>query len=163
VFTVENTTPRTVYSVVLANADQSKIVGQIETLEPSTELPLDVVLPPGEYAFVCATSSGLSLVSPLGEVRGDPVTDSHPYTPVSDQLMQSAAHDYNQSLGPVQAGRLDEARRLWIPAHLDYSKLGVAYIDEPLVDYISPTGGGYFFCPPGLDGDPNDYFARALV
>jgi iron uptake system EfeUOB component EfeO/EfeM len=91
---------------------------------------------------VCATSSGLSLVSPLGEVRGDPVSDAHPYTPVSDQLMQSAAHDYNQSLRPVmqqllrdtdrldaavQAGRLGEARRLWIPAHLDYSKLGVAY------------------------------------
>jgi high-affinity iron transporter len=142
VFTVENTTPRTVYSVVLANADQSRIFGQIETLDPSTELPLDVVLPPGEYAFVCATSSGLSLVSPLGEVRGDPVMDAHPYTPVSAQLMQSAAHDYNQSLRPVmqrllrdtdrldaavQAGRLDEARRLWIPAHLDYSELGVAY------------------------------------
>jgi high-affinity iron transporter len=142
VFTVENTTPRTVYTVVLANAGQSRIFGQIERLEPSTQLPLDVVLPPGEYAFVCATSSGLSLVSPLGEVRGHPVADSHPYTPVSDQLMQSAAHDYNQSLQPVmrqllrdtdrldaavQAGRLGEARLRWIPAHLDYSRLGVAY------------------------------------
>ena len=142
VFTVENATPSTVYSVVLANPDQSRIFGQIEMLEPSTELPLDVVLPPGEYAFVCSTSSGLSLVSPLGEVRGDPVTDAHPYTPVSDQLMQSAADDYNESLRPVmaqllrdtdrldavvQAGRLGAARRLWVPAHLDYSRLGVAY------------------------------------
>ncbi len=142
VFTVENTTPHTEYRVVLANADQSRIFGQIEMLEPSTQLPLDVVLPPGEYAFVCSTSAGLSLVSPLREVRGDPVTSSHPYTPVSGQLMQSAAEDYDQSLRPVmrqllrdtdrldaavQAGRLDEARRLWLPAHLDYSKLGVAY------------------------------------
>jgi high-affinity iron transporter len=142
VFTVQNTTPNTVYSVVLTNAYQSRVFGQIELLEPSTTLPLDVVLPPGEYAFVCSTTSGLSLVSPLREVRGDPVTDAHPYTPVSNQLMQSAAHDYNESLRPVmqqllrdtdrldaavQAGRLGEARRLWIPAHLDYSKLGVAY------------------------------------
>ena len=64
VFTVANTTPRTVYSVVLATADQTRIFGQIKTLNPSTELPLDVVLPPGEYAFVCATRSGYSLVSP---------------------------------------------------------------------------------------------------
>jgi high-affinity iron transporter len=142
VFTVENTSPSTVYSVVLANAYQTRIFGQIETLDPSTTVPLDVVLPPGEYAFVCSAKSGLSLVSPLREVRGDPISDAHPYTPVSDQLMQITAHDYNQSLRPVmaqlqrdtdrldaavQSGRLVEARRLWVPAHLAYSKLGVAY------------------------------------
>ena len=53
-----------------------------------------MVLPPGEYSFVCDTPAGYTLVSPTREVRGEPVTDAHPYSPVAPQRLRLATDDY---------------------------------------------------------------------
>jgi high-affinity iron transporter len=142
IFSISSASADTTFSVAIVGADQRSIYGQIDELAPGTELPLDVVLPPGGYAFRCETSSGYTLVSPTEQVRGGPVAGAHPYTPVDKQQMELAMLDYRASLLPilrrlasdtdrltaaVADERLAAARSLWLPAHLDYAQLGVAY------------------------------------
>ncbi len=141
-FTVRNTSPKTTFGVELLSADQQRLYGKAEIVAPSTEVSLPVVLPPGSYLFFCQGSNGYALISRAARVDGPPVRDAHPTPVVYTAPIQLALDQYRASLlrwmqrlgvdtdrltAAVRAGRLAQARELWLPAHLDYSRLGVAY------------------------------------
>jgi deferrochelatase/peroxidase EfeB len=63
---------------------------------------------------------------------------------------------YNYSCGLDGAGQLDQglifAAFNRSPQH-QFVKVQTRLLSEPMIDYITPVGGGYFFAPPGAAGD----------
>ena len=141
-FKVDNVSAATIYEIDLVGANQTSVYGEIPMLAPGTEDTMGVVLPPGRYSFACNAFSGAVLRSAVEQVSGPPVSGAHPFTPVDAHQLQLATSTYRadvaqwlQRLGgatdalesAVKSGQLAHARQLWLPAHLDYERLGGAY------------------------------------
>lgn len=154
VFTVDNLTAATIYEVDLVGANQRSLYGEIEMLAPGTEDTMDVVLRSGRYSFICNASSGAVLRSAVEQVSGPPVSGTYSFTPVDAHQLQLATSTYRASVtqwlqrlgsatealeSAVKLGQLSRARQLWLPAHLDYERLGGA--DGAFADFNEEING----------------------
>ncbi|MFF3516966.1 EfeM/EfeO family lipoprotein [Streptomyces sp. NPDC002573] len=139
VFDMHNTSDGAA-EVYLQDARTRAVYGEIEGLAPGTTRPLTVRLGAGSYTFTCLPDDAEAVTGPTVRIAGGtpgpaaaPITQ-HDLIPLAIDYQKWVAGGLDQVVrltgglqDAIDRGDLDAARRAWLPAHLEYERLGAAY------------------------------------
>lgn len=150
--------------VSLIDAATSAVYARVEGVGPGTTRSMPVRLGSGRVAFQCDGNNYAEQIGPSVLVPGH-VADGVSIAPVSPTQLfpvTAAARSYVSSglttvlhqvmalSAAIEAGNLAQARTLWLPAHLSWTRLGSAY--GMFADYDDTING----IPDGLPGGVHD-------
>jgi iron uptake system component EfeO len=153
--------------VYLIDPRRNLVYAEARDLAPGTRRTMGTTLGAGRYALRCVFTDGTVLTSPAhtlsgtvaGAVTGvppmpdldltEPVTAYRAYV---QRSLPPLLTDATRLAADVTAGNLAAARSDWLPAHLDYERLGAAY--NSFQDFDAGINGTADGLPLGVD-DPS--------
>ena len=139
-FVVRNNGANTA-EVYLINPTSNAVYGEDPDVTPGSTETMNVNLGTGAYVFRCSFVDGTVLNSSTYHVSGAGPAQAG-VAPVTEQDMEAPVYQYRGYIqdslptllaaaerldADLEAGNLAQARTDWLPAHLDYERLGAAY------------------------------------
>lgn len=128
--------------VELIDPANGAVYAELENLGPGSTRPMQVTLGRGRYAFRCLPEDTDAITGPTVTVTDGPKRGAPAVLPVDEQVLRGSVttyrsyvqhafptlrRDVDRLAGAVRSGDRAAARRAWLPAHLDYERLGAAY------------------------------------
>jgi high-affinity iron transporter len=127
--------------VFLINPISNTVYGEDPDVTPGSNEIMNVALAAGQYVFRCSFIDGTVINSAVYNVTGSGQGPAG-VAPVNEQDMELPVYEYRAYVetelpglltaaekldADLKAGNLAQAKTDWLPAHLDYERLGAAY------------------------------------
>ncbi|WP_405884736.1 FTR1 family protein [Streptomyces sp. NBC_01384] len=139
-FQVRNTGSRT-SEIYLIDPVSDAVYGEVEGIAPGTTRALIATVGTGSYAWRCVPNGGKAVTSAAvrvsaggGSVRAVlPVSEKDLAAPLAayrtyvDRGLADLLTKTRTLQSDIDADKLDQARKDWVPAHTQYASLGAAY------------------------------------